>query len=138
MNSQAPHPWQAYLENVLGVRSVLVQRDLAEEALAMPVSAPVLIVASGAQSAADYELLEKILSATKLDSTKILIVDTLEQAKNRQINENQTLFVFGEKSDATGAPKNVFVFPALVDIRAQENLKRPVWEKIKIALQNII
>jgi DNA polymerase III psi subunit len=132
------HPWQQYLEKVLGVRSMLWPQSKEVDLPSEEKAHPTLIVASNAQTAADYELLEKILQATKLEAWKILIVDSLEQAKSRMSHENQTLFVFGAEGLANSEPKNIFVFPNLAEIRSNESLKRPVWEKIKIALQNIV
>ena len=91
----ARHDYFEYLENVLGIKTILQSRDVATQQAAITVTELLFAVQDYASySAEESDLLSKMIAAVKVDPSRLKVCD-LEEAKSFQA---QCLVVFQDQT----------------------------------------
>lgn len=130
----ARHDYFEYLENVLGIKTILQTRDGSTQSTGITVTDLLFAVQDYASySAEESDLLSKMIAAVKVDPSRLKVCD-LQEAKSFQA---QCLVVFQDQTQSAPiqAGLTVFTFSPRVLLKKPE-LKKVAWTELQKVLQH--
>lgn len=122
-----------YLENVLGIKTILQSRDVDTKEAAISVTELLFAVQDYVNySAEESDLLSKMIAAVKVDPSRLKVCD-LQQVKNFEV---KCLVIFQDQTQLAPirAPLVVHTFSPRVLLKKPE-LKKVAWTELQKVLQ---
>jgi hypothetical protein len=129
----ARHDYFEYLENVLGIKTILQPKDLADKS-AFAVTELLFVVQDYASySAEELDLLSKMIAAVKVDPSRLKVCD-LREAQNFQ---TQCLVIFQDQTQTPPIQAILCIqtFSPRVLLKKPE-LKKVAWTELQKVLQH--
>ncbi len=130
----ARHDYFEYLENVLGIKTILQSRDVETKQPAITTTELLFAVQDYAgYSAEESDLLSKMIAAVKVDPSRLKVCD-LQEAK---IFQAQCLVVFQDQTQSAPiqAALTVHTFSPRVLLK-KPDLKKVAWTELQKVLQH--